>query len=584
MSLVGKFVLCVLFFTSINATLLPVTKQLSTTKTGSFSNQSQPMEKKDNTPGFVTGNSEFYFYHHDDSNYFEGDLNITQNDIDVYYNKGRFKRAIRRDKEKLWPEGIVYYMFHNSIDPTTKNTIAKAIHEIEQHTCLHFELIKSYHMQDHLEFTGEGNKCLSSIGRIGGKQFIHLPHAATFGTVTCRNHGIVLHELLHALGIWHEQSRPDRDKYVQVLKDNVQTGRERNFKTRSGREVDSHGVAYDYGSIMHYELNAFSTNGEPTLRIINMEEYTHQGQPTIGQRQHLSRSDIVQANRMYNCPGSGVPGHLRIYIKNGHGIPQIPKHDTYIKIKATDDNRLHKFLSVQGGENSSSWYQWIDFGKRCSWQHLEMSIWTNDSASEKQLTDQQTFSVTLGNHKRLRYCDNQNCSIRVYFAYSLLNNDISHLCNQTAMLYPSEQKNGTLQIYIHLYDEWLFDVTCISVIAYNHNGDRKHFKTRLSVRKSERGIEEWNHLFDFGINTWTQFNIEVYYEHSGGLKRCTNTSIHHLHSYNSQKSVKQGCDIGYFFFDYYFLPPEHSTAKDCLSYQYFTQAWTLVLVLFINNA
>ena len=45
-----------------------------------------------------------------------------------------------------------------------------------------------------------------------------------------------------------------------------------------------------------------------------MEEYTRQGKPTIGQRQYLSRSDIVKASQMYNCPESGVPGHHRILL------------------------------------------------------------------------------------------------------------------------------------------------------------------------------------------------------------------------------------------------------------------------------
>ena len=64
--------------------------------------------------------------------------------------------------------------------------------------------------------------------------------------------GTPIHEIGHVLGLFHEQVRPDRDSFVSVNTDNIKTNALPNYVKQTAAVVETLGVPYDYGSIMHY--------------------------------------------------------------------------------------------------------------------------------------------------------------------------------------------------------------------------------------------------------------------------------------------------------------------------------------------
>jgi len=78
--------------------------------------------------------------------------------------------------------------------------------------------------------------------------------------------GTLLHEMGHVIGLWHEQTRSDRDEYVVVDYGNVIKGSWGNFEIRSDDEQIL--SPYDYASVMQYISPAFSRNGGPVIETI----------------------------------------------------------------------------------------------------------------------------------------------------------------------------------------------------------------------------------------------------------------------------------------------------------------------------
>uniref|UniRef100_A0A8C2D2Z3 Peptidase M12A domain-containing protein n=1 Tax=Cyprinus carpio TaxID=7962 RepID=A0A8C2D2Z3_CYPCA len=109
----------------------------------------------------------------------------------------------------------------------------------------------------------------------------------------CVYHGIAQHELSHALGFYHEQTRSDRDQYVRINWKNISPDMAYNFQNQ---KTNNQNTPYDYGSVMHYGKTAFSI--QPGLETITS---TPDKTVEIGQRQGMSNIDILRINKLYGC-------------------------------------------------------------------------------------------------------------------------------------------------------------------------------------------------------------------------------------------------------------------------------------------
>jgi hypothetical protein len=136
----------------------------------------------------------------------------------------------------------------------------------------------------------DGAGCSSYVGRIGGVQTVNLNAGCSVGNT--------IHEFGHLIGLWHEQSRTDRDKFIQIHLDNIVDANEHNFDTIAGKPGSGDVNAYNFGSIMHYPLNAFAVDSsKPTISV--KPGVTVPPGVVIGQRSRLSDGDIASINLIY---------------------------------------------------------------------------------------------------------------------------------------------------------------------------------------------------------------------------------------------------------------------------------------------
>lgn len=201
--------------------------------------------------------------------------------------------AIFMERDK-WPGGRIPYVIGNEFANHT-NLILDAMKEFHKYTCIRF-VPKTNQDKQYIRIVRENQQgCNAYVGRIQpdpkrGGQRVNLGR-------NCLYKGIIMHELMHAVGFGHEMGRYDRDNYICIEWQNIQpkfrfaydiAGGKQNIPRR--RDIFN----YDYDSIMHYSNTAFSSNGKVTIITKDVSK-----QKTIGRKKGFSPNDIKKINELY---------------------------------------------------------------------------------------------------------------------------------------------------------------------------------------------------------------------------------------------------------------------------------------------
>ncbi|XP_017482541.1 PREDICTED: zinc metalloproteinase nas-13-like [Rhagoletis zephyria] len=222
------------------------------------------------------------------------------NEIDVEDEQAEDKtRNAVNSPLQRWPSKLLRYKISSDYSKDEVDNVHAALRVFNDTTCLKFneyDEIRDGNIR-YINYKKSPDMCGTRVG------FNPLtptgPHDVVLNSYCLSERGVIQHETLHVLGLYHEQSRPDRNKYVQIEYANIPQKYWPQFIAYPEIYTTTYNVKYDYESLMHYSQFAFAKDqAKPSMRarigntVIDRK---------MGQILGPSEGDLTKIKIMYKC-------------------------------------------------------------------------------------------------------------------------------------------------------------------------------------------------------------------------------------------------------------------------------------------